>query len=234
LKNHPNKYSKAEINDLANLAFISGRANRTISDRSPSVYFVDPDLPPLTKQELSAHFVPFDEPLRHASAYRKFLSARRTLLAEAMTELLDRFRPAWLDQTVAPTKPDPGSSLQLDLYQSSWESGRVVATAKGDGPDGAFEWVDSFMFADLETAIEQAGNGTDSDIDIAGEPSPVRVENDTVEIAIGPYLVAGTISAWRDVIARECEQAQPISQLPQLEEAPWATERSPFPVTSVE
>ncbi|MFD0851477.1 hypothetical protein ACFQ07_04565, partial [Actinomadura adrarensis] len=75
LKKHPNKYSKAEINDLANLAFISGRANRTISDRSPGVYFNDPDLPPLTPEELAAHFVPLDGSLRDAAAFREFLAA---------------------------------------------------------------------------------------------------------------------------------------------------------------
>lgn len=36
-------YSKQEINDLANLAFISAKANVKISDRSPADYF--PELP---------------------------------------------------------------------------------------------------------------------------------------------------------------------------------------------
>ncbi len=178
--------------------------------------------------------MPFDEPLRHASAYREFLAARRSLLATAMTGLLDRFRPTWLDQTIAPAEPNPGSSLRFDLFQSSWDAGRIVATAKADGPDGTFEWAGSFTLTDLETAIDQADNGTDGDIEIAGEASPVRVENDTVEITVGPYLVAGTIAAWREVIEREREQAQPLSQMPQFEEKPWTAERSPFPVTSVE
>lgn len=230
LKNHPNKYSKAEINDLANLAFISGQANRKISDRSPSKYFTDPDLPPLTKEELAAHFVPLDEQLWHADAYREFLSARRRLLAAAMTELLDSFRPAWLDRTTSSVELLPGHSLEFVLYQSSWDMGRVVATAKGEN----FEWTGSFSFADFDAAINSANSGLDSDIDVAGEAAPVRVENDTMEIAIGPYLVTGTIEAWRETMNREREQALPLSQLPDLKEAPWDGERIPFPITSVE
>ncbi|RKS73196.1 hypothetical protein BZB76_3886 [Actinomadura pelletieri DSM 43383] len=234
LKDHPKKYSKAEINDLANLAFISGRANRTISDRSPSVYFVDTRLPPLTREELRAHFVPFDVPLRDAAAYREFLTARRKLLATAMTELLDRFRPSWLDQSADRVEQQPGCSLRFELYRSSWDIGRMVATAKGDDPELTFEWTGSFVFDDLVTAIDQADNGTDGDIEIAGEPAPVRVENDTVEIAVGPYLVTGTITAWREMMEREEQDARPLSELPEFEEIPWTEDRLPFPVTSVE
>jgi hypothetical protein len=77
------QYSKAEINDIANLAFISESANRRISNQSPADYF-----PTLDPAELAAHFVPLDEDLRTAAAYPRFLAARRALLAEAMTELL--------------------------------------------------------------------------------------------------------------------------------------------------
>ncbi|MEU4235500.1 DUF262 domain-containing protein [Nonomuraea sp. NPDC026600] len=230
LKNHSKKYGKTEINDLANLAFISGKANRVISDRSPSVYFVDQSMPPLTEADLAAHFVPFDEPLRHASAYRDFLIARRRLLSVAMTELLDRFRPEWLDRSAAPVDVLPGYSLEFVLYQSPWDVGRVVTKAKGDG----FEWTGSFSFADLEDAIESADNGIDSDIDLAGEAAPVRVESDTVEIAVGPYLVTGTIEAWREMMERERGEALPLSQFPELDEVIWEGERIPFPVASVE
>lgn len=103
LRDHPNGYSKTEINDLANLAFISSKADRKISDRPPAVYFVDPKLPPLTEAELTAHFVPYDEALRTPDAYRDFLKERRRRLAAAMTDLLNRFRPDWLDET--PRRP---------------------------------------------------------------------------------------------------------------------------------
>ena len=85
---HPRKtlnlYAKGEINDLANLAFISATANKKISDRSPSDYFPELEDP----DQLSPHLVPLDEHLRVAGSYREFLASRRRLLAAAMTELL--------------------------------------------------------------------------------------------------------------------------------------------------
>ncbi|MFD0851112.1 hypothetical protein ACFQ07_02700, partial [Actinomadura adrarensis] len=168
-----------------------------------------------------------------AAAFREFLAARRKLLADAMTALLDGFRPTWLQQTVDPVEMHPGCSLRFDLYQSDWDAGRIVANAKGDHPQ-SFEWTCSFRLDELETAIEQADNGTDSDITIADEPSPVRVENDTVEIAIGPYTVTGTIAAWREILNREKQDARPLSQIPELAESSWTGDRIPFPVTSIE
>ena len=75
LTRHVTKYTKAEINDLANLAFISAKANKKISDRSPATYF-----PEVGDAELAKHFVPLDPALRDAGAYRGFLVARRELL----------------------------------------------------------------------------------------------------------------------------------------------------------
>lgn len=230
LKNHDNGFSKTEINDLANLAFISGKANRKISDRSPGSYFVDPNLPPLTEVELAAHFVPYDEALRPAYAYRDFLNARRGLLADAMTDLLNRFRPKWLDEAIATSDPLAGCSLEFVLYQSSWDAGRIVATAKGK----VFGWVASLSLADLESVIEAADGGLDGDIEIGGEAVPVRVESDTVTIPIGPFLVSGTIDAWRKMLDREKVDVQPLSQCPTVKPRPWEGEAIPFPVANIE
>ncbi|MEV4179989.1 DUF262 domain-containing protein [Streptosporangium canum] len=230
LRNHRNDYSKTEINDLANLAFISAKANRKISDRSPGEYFVDPKPPLLTKEELAAHFVPYDESLRHADAYRDFLSARRVLLARAMTELLDRFRPAWMDETTVVSDPLAGCSLEFTLYQSSWGAGRIVVNARREDD----EWSGTFGFADLESVIEAANGGLDSDLEIAGETVPMRTESDTVTIPIGPFLASGTIDAWRKTLEREKADAQPLSRCPVIEPRPWEGERILFPVTSIE
>ena len=58
-------YETAEVNDLANLAFISAKANKKIRDRSPAQYF-----PELGEDELSAHLIPLDATLRTPGAYR--------------------------------------------------------------------------------------------------------------------------------------------------------------------
>ncbi|GLW07650.1 hypothetical protein Misp01_27800 [Microtetraspora sp. NBRC 13810] len=230
LRDHPAGYTKTEMNDLANLAFVSGRANRKIGDRPPSVYFVDPALPPLSKAELAAHFVPCEEELRDADVYRDFLAARRTLLAQAMTDLLDRFRPAWLDAPSAVADPIAGCALEFVVYQSSWDAGRVVATAKGDGLD----WAGSFALADLVSAIDAADGGFDSDVMIAGEAAPVRLEGDSLHIPIGPFTVSGTLDEWRRTIAREKSDVLPLSRFPEMTPVPWRGPRMTFPVTGAE
>jgi hypothetical protein len=230
LRNRRNPYSMAEINDLANLAFISGKANRKISDRSPVDYFADPALPPLSPEELAAHFVPYDEELRTADAYPEFLKARRVLLADAMTALVDKYRPSWLAEEPTGVDLIAGCSLDFQLYQSPWDVGRIIATATGDG----FSWAASFSMADLEDALRAAREGLDSDLEIAGETVPVNVDNDSVEIPIGPFLVSGTLHDWHEMLDREKESALPLAQCPILNESIWNNDRLPFPVSSIE
>ena len=219
-------YSKAEINDLANLAFISAKANKKISDRSPGVYF-----PSVGDKELSAHFVPLDEALRYASAYREFLIARRRLLSAAMTSLLDRFCPAWLKAAaIAPPDPLAGSELEFTVYLSDWDTGRLVATARHRD----MSWAAAIALPDLESALEAASEGLDSDITVGGETVPVSIEDDEVRIPFGPFVVAGTVEAWRKVLDSERAEALPLSQSPAIETTPWQDDRIQFPVTSIE
>ena len=111
-------YAKGEVNDLANLAFISAAANKRISDRPPVAYF--PELLD-GRDELGPHLVPTDESLRSADRYRDFLVARRRLLAGAMTELLDERRPEWV--------------VEADVEASEAQPARAVSLALTDGPE---------------------------------------------------------------------------------------------------
>jgi len=220
-------YSKAEINDMANLAFISAKANKKISNKSPKTYFAD-----LKEAELTAHYVPLDEDLRTPEAYPRFLSRRRDLLADAMTVLLDRYRPDWLDTAAPlPAAPTDGMELKFTLYESGWDTGRLVAAASGPG----VAWIGSVNMSDLQTAVESAGDrGIDADLEIAGEMVPVRLVEDAVEIPMGPFLVTGTHAEWAQALARERASAQPLSRCPSIDTAQWTTERIRFPVTSTE
>jgi hypothetical protein len=223
---HPNGYVKAEINDLANLAFISGKANRKIADHSPAKYF-----PTLKDDELAAHLVPLDDDLRDASAYREFLAARRVKLAAAMTELLDGFRPHWLDQA-AIAEPDPlsGYALEFTLYQSEWDATQMVAEARHHD----IRWAAPIAVAELMSALDAADDGLDGDIEIAGQSAPVRFDGDDVQIPIGPFLVTGTVDAWRKTLDREHADARPLSQFPSMAAEPWQGELTLFPVTNAE
>jgi hypothetical protein len=114
-------YGTAEVNDLANVAFISAKANTKISDRSPAEYFAN-----LGEDELADHLIPLDITLRAASAYRGFLTARRELLATAMTALLDGLRPTWLAAEPArETDPLAGCELHFTRYESAWDAAKT-------------------------------------------------------------------------------------------------------------
>lgn len=221
------RYSKAEINDLANLAFISGKANLKISNRSPTAYF-----PSLGDQELAAHFVPLDESLRNADNYRGFLAARRWLLAAYMTGLLDGFRPAWLDQAVR-TPPDDIEGLAVDftLYESPWEDGRLLVNVRT--PDT--KWTTTINVSALQLALEEAGSGIESDLTVGDELVAVNVINDNIELPMGPVVMFGTQQDWAAMLERERADAEPVSQCPSVPATTWNGEsRRRFPVSSSE
>jgi hypothetical protein len=226
LARRPERYTKAEINDLANLAFISAKANRKISDRSPRHYFAE-----VGNEELSKHLVPRDPLLRDASTYREFLAARRLLLALAMTSLLDRFCPPWLGEATGATiDPLAGSELDFTLYQSDWDAGRIVATAKHSGS----QWAAAIALPDLESALDAAAEGLASDVTVGGEAVPVTVDDDGARIPIGPFLVTGTVDDWRTLLTRERAETLPLSQCPVIDSRPWTAARLQFPIADID
>jgi hypothetical protein len=222
-----NGFDKGDINDLANLAFVSRKANLKISDRSPEEYF-----PTLGDAELAAHYIPLDQGLHTPAAFPLFLAERRRLLAAAMTDLLARFRPQWLDRLPAgPAATTDGYKLTMVLYGSAWAAGRLLFRANGVGA----AWVGSADMEELSQALTAAGAaGIDSDVEIAGESVPVQVVEDSVEVPIGPFLVSGSADEWEEILTREQSTMQPLGRLPKLVEKPWTGDRIPLPVTSTD
>jgi hypothetical protein len=80
-------YEKSEINEIANMAFISGRTNRNISNAEPRVY-----LKSIIKERgedvIVKHAVPFDDNLLELSNYREFLVKRREMLKCIVNDFL--------------------------------------------------------------------------------------------------------------------------------------------------
>lgn len=76
-----------EADDIANLAFISGKTNRGIGDKPPAQY-----LPPLIKQHgpgmLIAQAIPTEERFLEMRSYKDFLAQRRLLIAEHLNHFL--------------------------------------------------------------------------------------------------------------------------------------------------
>lgn len=71
------------VNQVANLAFLSQRANAKIAASAPADY-----LPQIDPARLSAQNVPDDATLWEPGRFEDFVSARRSLLANAINELL--------------------------------------------------------------------------------------------------------------------------------------------------
>lgn len=74
-------YEKAEINEIANMAFIGGRTNRRISAKNP-VEYLEAIVKERGEEALKAQFVPLDRDLWKIENYRKFLEVRRKLLVD--------------------------------------------------------------------------------------------------------------------------------------------------------
>lgn len=77
-------YKKRDINEIANLAFLSSRANRKIFKTEPSVYLaeIEKKNPLLLKNQ----FVPLDGRLWTLDQFENFLEERRKLLATGINE----------------------------------------------------------------------------------------------------------------------------------------------------
>jgi hypothetical protein len=80
-------YATREIDDIANLAFIGGRANRRISDKSPTEYI--PELISSNgEQAFICQCIPTDPSLLTPDRYRDFLALRRARIAERLNAFL--------------------------------------------------------------------------------------------------------------------------------------------------
>lgn len=80
-------YKPREVNDIANLCFISGKTNRKISAKAPNEYF--PALiDKLGEDPFKAQCIPTDRHLLEVRAYPDFLAERRKLIATRLNEFL--------------------------------------------------------------------------------------------------------------------------------------------------
>ena len=84
-------YERQEINEISNMAFISGQKNREIGATEPAKYLPDIILK-RGKEALSSQAMPLDNSLYEISAYRKFLETRREMLATEVNAFLNAVR----------------------------------------------------------------------------------------------------------------------------------------------
>lgn len=80
-------YETGEINEIANMAFITGQTNRRISNKEATQYLVD-IVAKQGKETLESQCVPIDEALWSTDNYRAFLAYRREALAARMNAFI--------------------------------------------------------------------------------------------------------------------------------------------------
>jgi len=79
--------STRETDDIANLAFISGKANRKISAKEPALYF--PEVRRANgEQPFESQCIPTDSNLLTVEHYKAFLAERRRLIAQRLNAFL--------------------------------------------------------------------------------------------------------------------------------------------------
>ncbi|HPT58194.1 MAG TPA: DUF262 domain-containing protein [Fervidobacterium sp.] len=81
-----------EIDDIANIAFLSQKANRTILKSKPEDYLTKIEVDRLKNQ-----FVPMDANLWRGDRFRDFLVARRKLITEAINEYMKEIGGRYFD-----------------------------------------------------------------------------------------------------------------------------------------
>lgn len=80
-------YTDREADDIANLAFVGGKTNRAISDKTPAVYF-PPLIAKVSRAAFDAQCIPTDNTLLDVESYKAFLAQRRKLIAERLNAFL--------------------------------------------------------------------------------------------------------------------------------------------------
>lgn len=81
-------YETGEINEIANMAFITGQTNRRISNREATGYLAE-IVASQGKQALESQCVPTDPALWSTDCYREFLQERRAALANRMNRFIE-------------------------------------------------------------------------------------------------------------------------------------------------
>lgn len=80
-------YETGEINEIANMAFITGQTNRRISNKEATQYLEDV-IAKQGKEALESQCVPNEPALWTTDAYKEFLKVRREALAQRMNDFI--------------------------------------------------------------------------------------------------------------------------------------------------
>lgn len=196
-----------------------------IGNRSPAEYIKE-----VQEGDLAAHAVPTDPQVLEADGFREFLVARRMLLAGRISALLERFRPAFINAGGAGSLRPEASRRSLVLTGYAAGS-RTLLLAEAEA--GAQRWAGRIDTAELDAALDAAASGLDSDVTVAGETAPLKVDEDGMTLLVGPFKLRGTADQWQAALKEAFSDALPAADCPEAESAAWAGEVEEFLLADV-
>ncbi len=98
---YKHKYTRPEVNAIANFTFLTQETNLLVSDRNPEEYLEEfADKQP---GAIESHWIPMDKKLWKVENYRDFLDNRRELLAKAANEFLESLLEGSVPETKVTT-----------------------------------------------------------------------------------------------------------------------------------
>ncbi|MFE0818242.1 DUF262 domain-containing protein [Streptomyces sp. NPDC058807] len=220
LRSCDSKYTSTEINELANIVFVSEQtAKNIIGNQAPVAYMQH-----VGASDRTAHALPSDPSTFEPEGYKSFLAARRALLAGLITGLLNRFRPGFLTTGTAAHESRAVHSLTFVGFAGA---GRRVLTAQAEAHGQQWTgWLDP---ADFEAALDAASTGLASDVPVGDEAAPLRIDDEgVVTFTLGPFTIRGTLDQWRTTVKDAFEDAQPVAECPEPNDTPWSKEPEEF------
>lgn len=85
------KYEKKEVNEIANMAFIGGKTNRSILNKKPEIYFEKEVIAKRGEGALSSQLISLDRALWTIEKFPEFLAWRRKAIADEINRFMSRF-----------------------------------------------------------------------------------------------------------------------------------------------
>jgi hypothetical protein len=86
----------------------------------------------------------------------------------------------------------------------------------------------------LQRFLSDIEDGLTAALSIGEEVVMLEGGQETLEVAIGPYLVTGRLDEWRAMVDRELEQGTDGGTAPAVATGVWAGERVPIAVADSE
>ncbi|MCX6722715.1 MAG: DUF262 domain-containing protein [Candidatus Staskawiczbacteria bacterium] len=84
------EYERKEVNEIANMAFIGGKANRVITNKEPKDY-LEKIIKEQKEEALTSQLIPIDRKMWEISKYGEFLAFRRQAIATEINKFMKKF-----------------------------------------------------------------------------------------------------------------------------------------------